>query len=459
MIEAFSTSGTERGYPPSIGSAVFRGAVGRWIDRRFDVDVPIGADRRVHRHQGVRRHPAAVAAPAKPDRDTVLYPATSYPTYEMGAILAGCRPVAVPMRPAGGVDLGAIDPADAERALALWVNSPGNPTGVVDDLGAAAAWGRPTTCRCSPTSATSSSRGTAPAAASSQHGLDGVVAVHSLSKRSNLAGGRIGFYAGDPDLVHYLQEVRKHVGMMVPGPAQAAGIVALDDDAHVEVQRRRYRRRLVWMAEILGAWSGRRSPLPAGGFYLWIPVDDGWAFAERLAAEAGAIVSPGEFYGAAPRTTCASPWYNLTIASSWSPSGWGSDGGRQRARTMGRSAPAIVLGVVGGALLWLFAGQRYDDAIADLAPAPVGCDITLVFDRAGPTRCSSRPRARSARSTATATPTTGPTTSATTTHRREPSLLDDHGEEVDLDRGRRTDLRPGRRHGGVGPDRRDRRDR
>ena len=130
-----------------------------------------------------------------------------------------------------------------------------------------------------------------------EHGLDGVVAVHSLSKRSNLAGARVGFYAGDAELVRYLQEVRKHVGMMVPGPAQAAAVVALDDDDHVEAQRIRYRRRLERMAEILGAWSGRAVPMPAGGFYLWFAVDDGWAFTERLAAAGGALISPGEFYG------------------------------------------------------------------------------------------------------------------------------------------------------------------
>ena len=130
-----------------------------------------------------------------------------------------------------------------------------------------------------------------------QHGLDGVVAVHSLSKRSNLAGTRVGFYAGDPDLVHYLREVRKHVGMMVPGPAQAAGVVALDDDAHVEAQRAVYRSRLERLADVLGAWSGVPVPLPSGGFYLWFPVRDAWAFTERLAREAGALISPGEFYG------------------------------------------------------------------------------------------------------------------------------------------------------------------
>jgi aspartate/methionine/tyrosine aminotransferase len=73
-----------------------------------------------------------------------------------------------------------------------------------------------------------------------EHGFDGVVAVHSLSKRSNLAGVRVGFFAGDPELVEFLALVRRHAGLMVPGPAQAAAAVALADDAHVEVQRGRY---------------------------------------------------------------------------------------------------------------------------------------------------------------------------------------------------------------------------
>ncbi len=132
-------------------------------------------------------------------------------------------------------------------------------------------------------------------------GVEGVVAVHSLSKRSNLAGVRAGFYAGDPELVAYLEEIRKHAGLMVPGPVQAAGAVAFDDDAHVEVQRDRYRRRLALLRDGLEA-VGLPAPAPAGGFYLWVPVPasvpgGGWGLTERLALAGGLLVSPGEFYG------------------------------------------------------------------------------------------------------------------------------------------------------------------
>jgi aspartate/methionine/tyrosine aminotransferase len=228
----------------------------------------------------------------------VLYPAVAYPTYEMGAILAGLRAVPVAVDAGWHMDLSSISTDDAARALCLWVNSPSNPTGAIDDLGAAAAWGRAhgvpvfsDECYCEFTWEG------APRTIL-EHGTEGLVAVHSLSKRSNLAGVRVGFYAGDGDLVHYLSEVRKHVGMMVPGPAQAAGIAALDDDDHVVVQRDRYRRRLERMADVLQQWSGVTFPMPSGGFYLWAEVGDCWSFTEQLAAEGGALISPGEFYGA-----------------------------------------------------------------------------------------------------------------------------------------------------------------
>ena len=297
VVAALSTSDSERGYPPSIGTPELRGAVQRWIGRRFDVDVPvtqIGAC--VGPKEFVGTLPQWLRL-RTPDRDTVLYPAVAYPTYEMGAVLAGCRAVAVPPTPSGGLDLAAVAADDADRALCLWVNSPANPTGALDDLPAAAAWGRAHGVPVFSDECYVEFTWDGPGRTILAEGLDGVVAVHSLSKRSNLAGVRVGFYAGDAELVHYLQEVRKHVGMMVPGPAQAAGVVALDDDAHVAVQRDRYRRRLDRMASGLSDWLGTDVPLPGGGFYLWLDVGDGWAFTERLAKEAGALVSPGEFYG------------------------------------------------------------------------------------------------------------------------------------------------------------------
>ena len=298
VVAALSSSGAERGYPASIGSDALRRACSAWIDRRFSVGVPIG---QIAACVGTKEFVATVPQFLRlrtPARDTVLYPAVAYPTYEMGAILGGCRPVAVPPAPGGGLDLAAISPDDAARALVLWVNSPSNPTGALDDLDAAAAWGRrhgvpvfSDECYAEFTWAD------APRTIL-ESGLDGVIAVHSLSKRSNLAGVRVGFYAGDGDLVEYLQEVRKHVGLMVPGPAQHAAVVALGDDEHVAVQRARYQQRLLRMAEVLSTWSGCPIEPPAGGFYLWFDAGDGWEFAERLAAVGGALVSPGDFYGA-----------------------------------------------------------------------------------------------------------------------------------------------------------------
>ncbi len=298
VVAALSSSGAERGYPASIGSESLRRAAADWMRRRFDVEVPL-AD--VAACIGTKEFVATTPHWLRlrtPDKDTVLYPAVAYPTYEMGAVLANCRPVAVPMNADGTMNLTAISADDASRALMLWVNSPSNPTGHLDDLGAAVAWGRRNAVPVFSDECYAEFTWNAPAASALQHSLDGVVAVHSLSKRSNLAGVRVGFYAGDHAIVDYLKEVRKHVGMMLPGPAQAAGVAALNDDAHVAVQRERYLRRLETVARVIGKWSGLDVPLPDGGFYLWFDANDGWAFAEKLAKEAGTLVSPGDFYGA-----------------------------------------------------------------------------------------------------------------------------------------------------------------
>jgi len=291
VVATLSSSGAERGYPMSVGSPRYRAAAAGWMARRLGVEVPRSA---VAACVGTKEFVATLPQWLKlrsPDRDTVLYPEASYPTYEMGAILAGCRPVSYR-------SLDDVDAADARRALCLWVNSPANPSGEVLDLAAAAAWGREHgvpvfSDECYVEFTWAGERRTILSS-----GLDGVVALHSVSKRSNLAGLRAGFYAGDPALTRYLSEVRKHVGMLVPGPVQAAVAVSLDDDAHVEAQRARYLERLERFREVLAKLDVFVA-LPQGGFYLWAPVDDAWAFTDRLARQGGALVSPGEFYGAA----------------------------------------------------------------------------------------------------------------------------------------------------------------
>ncbi len=186
--------------------------------------------------------------------------------------------------------------------LCLWVNSPANPHGALEDLGAAADWGREhgvpvlsDECYVEFTWADDGRRRTI-----LEHGPDGVLAVHSLSKRSNLAGARAGCYAGDPELVTFLGEVRKHAGQMVPGPVQAAAVVGLDDDAHVDAQREVYRRRLERLRQVLAA-CGAAAPMPDGGFYLWAPAPDGdaWALAPAWPSGPAIIVTPGETFGPA----------------------------------------------------------------------------------------------------------------------------------------------------------------
>jgi succinyldiaminopimelate transaminase len=302
-LEALAQADKVRGYPPSIGTLELRQAVQQWEKDTFDAEIPLDA---VAVCVGTKEFVAGVPLWChlqNPDRDTVLYPAVSYPTYEMGALLAGLRAVPVPVDEAWRLDLDGVEPADVERALLLWVNSPGNPAGGLDDLARVARWGRERgvpvfSDECYAEFTWEGSPQTILGHGGGAGGLDGVVAVHSLSKRSNLAGMRVGWYSGDPELVEYLREVRKHAGFMVPGPAQLAAAVALTDAAHVRQQRERYWGRLERARAIL-AGLGVDCDLPGGGFYLWAPAPggDGWAWTRWLAEHGGMLVSPGSFYG------------------------------------------------------------------------------------------------------------------------------------------------------------------
>jgi succinyldiaminopimelate transaminase len=302
------------GYPLTIGSAAYREAAAWWIERRFGCLVtPAEVVAVIGTKELVASLPRALAL-RDPSRDTILYPAAAYPTYAMGATLAGLRAVPVPVDDAWHVDLARVSDDDASRALVLWLNDPSNPTGAVaspEQMEAAVAWARARgivvasdECYAEFTyDAAGNPR--APVTALTA-GNDGVLAVHSLSKRSNMAGFRAGFVAGDGDLVQYLGEIRKHEGLMTPAPVQAAAAVALGDDEHVVEQQLRYARR---RAKALPALESRGLVHDGGDstFYLWLrdagrgdgaAPRDGWAIAADL-AETGLIVAPGDFYGAA----------------------------------------------------------------------------------------------------------------------------------------------------------------
>jgi succinyldiaminopimelate transaminase len=291
------------GYPASAGAPALREAAAAWIRQRFDVSIEEG---NVAACVGTKEFVASLPQLLHlrdPTRDTVLYPAIAYPTYEMGATLAGCRAVPVPLDDGWHLDLGAIDPADARRALLLWVNEPGNPTSSVGTsryMQSVADWGREHSVIVASDECYVEF---APDPASVlEGGVDGVLALHSLSKRSNLAGMRVGFYAGDGALVSYLLETRKHAGLMVPAPMQAAAVAALADEQHVDEQRARYAERRALVRDVL-APHGLVHDGGACCFYLWMRADDGagdgWEIAGRLAREAGLLVSPGDLYGPA----------------------------------------------------------------------------------------------------------------------------------------------------------------
>ena len=308
VVQALAEAGPgSAGYPRAIGGPALREAAAGWIDRTFGVTVDPA---RVVNVIGTKELVASLPHLLRlrdPARDTVLYPAVSYPTYAMGAQLGGCRAVPVPLGEGWHLDLSAVSDEDAARALLLWLNEPGNPTGsqsAAGPLAEAVAWarGRGITVasdECYVEFNWDEAGDPVPGATALATGLDGVLAVHSLSKRSNMAGYRCGFLAGDADLVAYIGSVRTHAGMMVPGPIQAAAVAAWNDDAHVEVQRARYAERRRYARARL-AEAGLVDAGGPSSFYLWArsadPAEDGWAITARL-AESGTLVAAGDLYG------------------------------------------------------------------------------------------------------------------------------------------------------------------
>ncbi|MEI7479183.1 MAG: aminotransferase class I/II-fold pyridoxal phosphate-dependent enzyme [Actinomycetes bacterium] len=300
VLQVLGSSNTERGYPTSAGSVELRTSIANYVERTFKLAVDVD---QVAACVGTKEFVASSAQYLHlkdPTKDTVLFPAVSYPTYAMGATLAGLRSQFVPVGADGRPDLTALKQEDLDRALLLWSNSPSNPTGALEDLGEVARWGRHHGIPVFSDECYAEFTWDGGPRSILEHGLEGVLAVHSISKRSNLAGVRCGFYTGDPEFVQFLKGVRQHAGLMVPGPVQAAVAVAYSDDDHVAAQRSVYLHRLQVLAQALSD-AGIAANVPEGTFYLWVAVPerfaDGWELAATLAATTGLIVSPGDLYG------------------------------------------------------------------------------------------------------------------------------------------------------------------
>jgi succinyldiaminopimelate transaminase len=289
--EALAAAADAPGYPMTAGSPGLRAAVVAWLARRFgvrDLD-PAAVLPVIGTKELVAWLPTLLGA------SSVGYPGLAYPTYDVGARIAG----------AAGRSVDALSALGPDRVDLLWINSPSNPTGKVlppAHLRKVVDW-----CRERGTVLASDEcyadlwyDGDAPASVLSPDvcggSHDGLLAVHSLSKRSNLAGYRAGFVAGDPVLVARLLEVRKHAGMIVPAPVQAAMVAALSDDAHVVDQRGRYAAR---RAVLHGALTGAGFTIDAseGGLYLWATRAEPCYDTVAWLAARGILVAPGDFYG------------------------------------------------------------------------------------------------------------------------------------------------------------------
>jgi succinyldiaminopimelate transaminase len=291
--DALAAASSAPGYPTTAGTPQLRASAAAALGRRYGVTGL--ADDAVLPVIGTKELIAWLPTLLGLEPNAlVVVPELAYPTYEVGARLAGTPFV----RADSLTQLGPQSPT------LLYLNSPSNPTGKVlgvDHLRKVVGWAR--------------DRGVLVASDECYLGLGwdaeplsvldpsvcegdhtGLLAIHSLSKTSSLAGYRAGFVAGDPSLVTELLAVRKHAGMMMPTPVQAAMVAALDDDDHEREQRERYaRRRAVLMPALQSA--GLTIDNSEAGLYLWATRGEPCRDTVGWLAQHGILVAPGEFYG------------------------------------------------------------------------------------------------------------------------------------------------------------------
>ncbi|WP_445153809.1 succinyldiaminopimelate transaminase [Arthrobacter sp. Hor0625] len=302
--EALRAAANAPGYPTVHGTPALREAIADWFERRRGVPGlnPDHVMPTVGSKELVAWLPFLLGLKAG---DVVVRPTVAYPTYDIGATFAGAEHVAAD-------DLDELDAGTRARVRLIWVNSPGNPTGSVRDaasltrlvaqareVGAVVAsdecyaelgWGEWDVQRGGEPVPSILD----PRVCGGSH--DGLLAVYSLSKQSNLAGYRAAFVAGDGALMANLVNSRKHAGMIVPFPVQEAMRVALGDDGHVQAQKDLYRGRRERILPALKRF-GLAIHESRAGLYLWSTAgEDTWETVGRL-ADRGIVVGPGVFYG------------------------------------------------------------------------------------------------------------------------------------------------------------------
>jgi succinyldiaminopimelate transaminase len=291
--EALAAASSAPGYPTTAGTPALRASAVAALRRRYGIDglsddavLPVIGTKEL-----IAWLPTLMALGAD---DVVVVPELAYPTYDVGARLAGARVLQADSL----TQLGPLSPK------LVYLNSPSNPTGAVlgvEHLRKVVGWAR--------------ERGVLVASDECYLGLGwdaepvsvlhpsvcdgdhtGLLAIHSLSKTSSLAGYRAGFVAGDPAVVSELLAVRKHAGMMLPAPIQAAMVAALDDDGHEKEQRDRYARRRDKLLPAVRA-AGLTVDHSEAGLYLWATRGEPCRATVAWFAESGILVAPGEFYG------------------------------------------------------------------------------------------------------------------------------------------------------------------
>ena len=317
---ALAAASDAPGYPATVGTPALREAVIGWMERRRGV-AGLGDDAvipTIGSKESVALLPLQLGAGPG---DIIVHPRAAYPTYDVGARIAGATPVPVDTDadpdtwnlPAGRDD----GPA---APVIVWLNSPGNPDGhvlgvdqlarvvvwarrrgavvVSDECYAELAWAEPWATEGVPSLLDPRVAGARDDGSSD---LSGLVCLYSLSKQSNLAGYRAAFLAGDPAIVGALTQVRKHSGMLMPAPVQAAMVAALGDDAHVAAQREIYRHRRRVLVEATAAAGLVNDPASAAGLYLWLSGPRNMSAFDLVGAfaELGIVVAPGDFYGEA----------------------------------------------------------------------------------------------------------------------------------------------------------------